>query len=221
MKITCEATWFSIAYLLVTRCVSRGTVSFLGQNGTFVGTLASPMGAGAHGQPGIRLPCARLPLLALLHYCVVMRPILLTFSSVNQTLPSGPTVMPSGLLLAVGGPNPEKLPLGVMRPMTFPISSVNQRLPPGPLVMLQGAQVRYFPQVPGRRNSVKLPPVVMRPILFPFYRISSQQSQGFQPPEAASGLHGPSFRHFSHATRGGSLACKICSTRCFSSSERK
>src|SRR6266487_2885335 len=179
MKITCEATWFSIAYLLVTRCVSRGTVSFLGQNGTFVGTLASPMGAGAHGQPGIRLPCARLPLLALLHYCVVMRPILLTFSSVNQRLPSGP------------------------------------------LVMLQGAQVRYFPQVPGRRNSVKLPPVVMRPILFPFYRISSQQSQGFQPPEAASGLHGPSFRHFSHATRGGSLACKICSTRCFSSSERK
>src|SRR5207247_1633574 len=145
-------------------------------NGTFVGTLASPMGAGAHGQPGIRLPCARLPLLALLHYCVVMRPILLTFSSVNQTLPSGPTVMPSGLLLAVGGPNPEKLPLGVMRPMTFPISSVNQRLPPGPLVILQGAQVGYFPQVTGTRNAVKLPPMVLRTILFPVQRTPTNPS---------------------------------------------
>jgi hypothetical protein len=41
-----------------------------------------------------------------------------------------------------------------------------------------------------------------------FYRISSQQSQGFQSPEAAPGLHGPSFRHINHATRVGSLTSK-------------
>src|SRR5260221_6568743 len=58
-----------------------------------------------------------------------MRPILLAFSSTNQTLPSGPAVMPSGLLLAVGIPNVEKLPLGVMRPIAPLLNSVNQRLP--------------------------------------------------------------------------------------------
>ena len=75
------------------------------------------------------------PQLALTHYCVVIRPILLALFSANQRLPSGPAVIPSGLLLAVGIGNAEKLPLGVMRPMTLPASSVNQRLPSGPAVM--------------------------------------------------------------------------------------
>src|SRR5947209_12589980 len=48
-----------------------------------------------------------------------MRPILPPPSSVNHRLPSGPLVMPSGLLLAVGIPLPPgmKLPLVEMCPM--------------------------------------------------------------------------------------------------------
>ena len=61
---------------------------------------------------------------------------MLAFSSTNQTVPPGPAVMPSGLLLAVGIPKPPtKLPPGVMRTMAFPSNSVNQRLPSGPAVM--------------------------------------------------------------------------------------
>src|SRR6266516_3888533 len=92
-----------------------------------------------------------------------MRPILLAFSSVNQRdLPSGPAVMPSGLLLAVGMPkNPVKLPLGVMRPMALPSNSVNHRLPSGPAVMPKGKLLCV-----GMGNSVMRPAVVMRPMLF-------------------------------------------------------
>src|SRR4051794_21138943 len=86
------------------------------------------------------LLCARLRQLALTHYCVVMRPILLPEASVNQRLPSGPAVMPAGLLLAVGIRIAEKLPLVVMRPMTFPSNSVNHRLPSEPAVMPSGPQ---------------------------------------------------------------------------------
>jgi hypothetical protein len=76
-----------------------------------------------------------------------MRPILPASSSVNQTLPSGPTVMPSGLLLAVGIPNPlVKLPLGVMRPMAPALNSVNQGMPSSPVVMMLGS-----PQARGTR----------------------------------------------------------------------
>src|SRR5260370_25531169 len=98
-----------------------------------------------------------------------MRPILLAFSSVNQRdLPSGPAVMPSGLLLAVGMPkNPVKLPLGVMRPMALPSNSVNHRLPSGPAVMPSGPQPAEDPQDLGRGTSAMMPAAVMPPILFP------------------------------------------------------
>ena len=43
---------------------------------------------------------------------VVMRPILLPVSSVNQTLPSGPDVMPFTVLLTVGIENSVIVPYG-------------------------------------------------------------------------------------------------------------
>ena len=135
-----------------------------------------PAWAGAQGQQEIRLPCAPLPQLALTHYFVVMRPILLAFSSTNQTLPSGPAVMPSGLLLVVGIPNVEKLPLGVMRPMALPSNSVNQRLPSEPAVMPSGPQPTENTQIAIRWNSVMTPAGVMRPILFPFNSVNQNDS---------------------------------------------
>src|SRR2546426_10804076 len=75
----------------------------------------------------------------------VIRPTLLPQDSVNQRLPSGPAVMPSGLLLPLGGQlrlggrgNSVITPAGVIRPILLPLSSVNQRLPSGPAVMLAG-----------------------------------------------------------------------------------
>src|SRR5260370_10716645 len=68
----------------------------------------------------------------------VMRPILFPPLSVNQTLPSGPAVIPSGELLCVGVGNVVMLPLGVMRPISLPPSSANQTLPSGPAVMPLG-----------------------------------------------------------------------------------
>src|SRR2546422_8762662 len=75
----------------------------------------------------------------------VIRPTLLPQDSVNQRLPSGPAVMPSGLLLPLGGQlrlggrgNSVITPAGGIRPILLPLSSVNQRLPSGPAVMLSG-----------------------------------------------------------------------------------
>src|SRR5436853_7454529 len=69
------------------------------------------------------------------HLPLVMRPILLPSRSVNQRLPSGPAVIPSGLLLDVGRGNSLMVPLGLMRPIWLPSCSVNQRLPSGPAVI--------------------------------------------------------------------------------------
>ena len=76
--------------------------------------------------------------------------------SVNQRLPSGPAVMPSGKAAAVGMLNSVITPLGVMRPTRLPNDSVNQRLPSGPAAMLCGALGAV-----GRGNSVIWPVVVM------------------------------------------------------------
>src|SRR5260370_8245108 len=78
-----------------------------------------------------------------------MRPILAVVQawSVNQSLPSGPAVMPSGRLAGTG--NKVMLPLGVMRPIA-PALSVNQRLPSGPAVM-----PKAVPE--GTLNSVTVP----------------------------------------------------------------
>ena len=60
--------------------------------------------------------------------------------SVNQRLPSGPSVMSSGEALSSLG-NSVTTPAGVMRPMRLPEvppNSANQRLPSGPRAMPTG-----------------------------------------------------------------------------------
>ena len=57
----------------------------------------------------------------------------------NQRLPSGPAVIPSGPLLAVMRcVNSVMVPAGVIRPILLPVYSVNQRLPSGPAVIPAG-----------------------------------------------------------------------------------
>ena len=56
----------------------------------------------------------------------VMRPIWLTSVSENQTLPSGPSRMPSGPAFGVGSWNSVTSPCGVMRPTWCAVFSQNQ-----------------------------------------------------------------------------------------------
>jgi hypothetical protein len=59
---------------------------------------------------------------------------------VNQSAPSGPEVIPKGLLTlpGVGTGNSLKLPEVVICPILLPKSSVNQSAPSGPEVISQG-----------------------------------------------------------------------------------
>ena len=69
----------------------------------------------------------------------VIRPTLLPACSTNQMLPSGPSVMPTGALLAVGIVNsPTTTPAVLTSPILFPPRSVNQRLPLAPFAMSKG-----------------------------------------------------------------------------------
>ena len=80
--------------------------------------------------------------------------------SVNQRLPSGPAVIPSGPLPAlIPAENSVTVPVGVMRPMR-PSNSVNQRLPSGPAVIPRGSLFALIPDW----NSVTVPVGVIRPI---------------------------------------------------------
>src|SRR5437588_8250876 len=101
-----------------------------------------------------------------------MRPTLPTLNSVNHRLPSGPTVIPLGILLAVGTGNSVMLPPVVMRPIS-PTDSVNQRLPSGPAVMPTGS----LPAV-GTGNAVKAPPVVTRPMAFALNVVNQRLPSG-------------------------------------------
>src|SRR5436853_224975 len=58
--------------------------------------------------------------------------------SVNQTFPSGPAVMPHGVLLAVGMGYSVKAPDVATFATLFPLYSVNQRLPSGPAAISCG-----------------------------------------------------------------------------------
>jgi hypothetical protein len=55
----------------------------------------------------------------------VIRPTLLAPASVNQRLPSGPSVIPEGRLLAVGIGYSVTAPAGVILPTLLPLYSVN------------------------------------------------------------------------------------------------
>ena len=56
-------------------------------------------------------------------------------TSANHRLPSGPAVIPSGWLCAVGMGNSVNAPAGVIRPILLDQDSVNHRLPSGPAVI--------------------------------------------------------------------------------------
>ena len=79
----------------------------------------------------------------------VMRPIWLTSVSENQTLPSGPRIMPSGPAFGVGSLNSVIAPRGVRRPIWCAPFSANHKLPSAPMVQPIGVA---FPV--GRSNSV-------------------------------------------------------------------
>jgi hypothetical protein len=108
-------------------------------------------------------------------------PIFAPVNSVNQRLPSGPAVMPKGLLLAVGTVNSVTVPLVVIRPILLLLSSVNHNFPSGPVAMLTGSLLAVRPV-----NSVTVPLVVICPILFAragaagLARWSSRRGRGFQ-----------------------------------------
>ena len=67
-----------------------------------------------------------------------MRPMRSPPCSVNHSAPSGPAVIPCGLLAAVGSVNSLIAPAVVIRPMRLPYCSVNHSAPSGPTVMSQG-----------------------------------------------------------------------------------
>src|SRR5207249_2052596 len=94
----------------------------------------------------------------------VISPILLPYP-VNQRLPSGPVVMLTGRLLAVGMVNSSAVvmvPAVVIRPILPDANSVNQRLPSGPAVIANGRP----PSVVTSNSSaaVMTPAVLIRPI---------------------------------------------------------
>src|SRR5438309_12108934 len=60
------------------------------------------------------------------------RPILLLLDSVNQRLPSAPSVMPRGPLPGVGSANSAMTPVGAVRRTLVPEVSGNQEVPAGP-----------------------------------------------------------------------------------------
>ncbi len=79
-----------------------------------------------------------------------MRPIWLTSVSENQTLPSGPRIMPSGPALGVGSGNSVISPLSVMRPILLAAFCANQSAPSAPAVIPIGVAFAV-----GRSYSVK------------------------------------------------------------------
>ena len=67
-----------------------------------------------------------------------MRPILLPLDSVNQSAPSGPTVMSAANAPGVASGYSVTTPLVVMRPIRSPFDSVNHSAPSGPATMSVG-----------------------------------------------------------------------------------
>src|SRR3989442_7646982 len=63
------------------------------------------------------------------------RPILLLLDSVNQRLPSAPSVIPIGPLPGVGTADSVMSAVGAIRPTLFAQDSVNYKMPSGPAVL--------------------------------------------------------------------------------------
>jgi hypothetical protein len=90
---------------------------------------------------------------------VVMRETFKAPFSENHNAPSGPVVISTGWLPAVGTGNSVITPDVVMRPMLLPNCSVNQSAPSGPAVIPWGPLLGV-----GTEYSVIAPDVVIRPI---------------------------------------------------------
>ena len=111
----------------------------------------------------------------------VIRPILCVPFSVNHRAPSGPVVIPMGVLDGARG-NVVTLPAGVIRPITaalVPSTPVNQRAPSGPEVMSTGRTYRVEFTV-GKALTTR--PGVIRPMLLPpllrSYSVNQRASSG-------------------------------------------
>src|SRR6202521_5124883 len=92
---------------------------------------------------------------------VTRKTLLLALKSPTQRLPSGPAVMSSVKLPAVGTEYSVMTPAGVILPILLAAFSVNQMLPSGPLVIPPGLLLAV-----GIENSVNVPSSVILPILF-------------------------------------------------------
>ena len=100
----------------------------LGEPEVAVGARRDPAGLGAGGRDVANSVMAWVVGLII--------PILLAAYSVNQRLPSGPAVIPSGPELAVGMANSVMAwVVGLIIPILLAAASVNQRLPSGPAVI--------------------------------------------------------------------------------------
>src|ERR1022692_2104311 len=91
-----------------------------------------------------------------------MRPILLSYVSVNHSAPSGPLVICEGPPLGAGTENSVTSPTVVMRPIA--LGSVNHNAPSGPTVIPAGPPPLFGE---GTGYSVIAPAVVIRPTFWP------------------------------------------------------
>ena len=89
---------------------------------------------------------------------VVIRPILLASSSVNQRLPSGPAAIPAGRCRPVGMGNSVMTPAVVIRPIWLP------RFGEPEVAVRPGRDTSWSAAGRGDRESVMTPAVVIRPI---------------------------------------------------------
>src|ERR1700728_3252940 len=98
----------------------------------------------------------------------VMRPTFDPFCSVNHMPPSGPLVIPQGLLFAFGRGNSVITPWVVMRPIRFALGSVNHNSPVCPAVIPSKSQQ------PDTGNSTMNPEVVILPMLLPLCSVNQR-----------------------------------------------
>src|SRR5215471_5476919 len=101
---------------------------------------------------------------------VVIRSIFPLTGSVNHSAPSGPVVIPQGLLFSVGMVNSVTAPVVVIRPI-LPRIPVNHSAPSGPVAISPLLAV-------GIANSVTTPVVVIRRILPPTPSVNHKAPSG-------------------------------------------
>src|ERR1700691_2263207 len=89
-------------------------------------------------------------------------------------LPSGPSMIPRGLLFAASGYSLMASVVVLILPMLLAVYSVNHMYPPGPSAMLRGP----LADPAGRVYSVMVPPGVISPILPALYSVNQMLPSG-------------------------------------------